>query len=475
MIWKTSDFFIMGLTAVFSLNLLIVVLLSAKKTLERNLDKRHFNYLMKWILLYMPVIVLFVTGYTLYTRTVRGIIYTDGDDITRWYIIGKRTISTTARRGNSWPFVTIMLIWGLGAVYFGVVRYLKDRRFLKMLTERSDIAQDADLCRLLTKAQSEMRIQKTITVYVNEAIPTPFVMGVFRIKLFMPRTCFSEQETELILKHELTHVRNNDYFFRRWIHYLCALLWFNPAVYRMTEFFLEINEMACDEDVLRNETKHARSVYAHLIIRMAERSLPLEHAAAITGCTENSLERRIKNIMKKSSANKKSLFLAITATAVLLCPITAVAAATGVSDFQDYAMGKFEEKNSVEVEMETEDNYVEYTEMSNESDQGEAVLRISPRGSSNIDCDISGTGEVTADTVRLSKGSKALFLIVADNSTDRFQAGLIDDDGKKTYVYSSNGEVVHTFTVQKDGDYTVFFKGTTNKNIHVSGYIVIRD
>ena len=44
----------------------------------------------------------------------------------------------------------------------------------------------------------------------------------------------------------------------------------------------------------------------------------------------------------------------------------------------------------------------------------------------------------------------------------------------KTYIASSNGIVNHTFTVPKDGTYTIFFQNySTTKNINIQGNVNI--
>lgn len=476
MTWMTSDIIIMALTVVLSLNLLIVLLtVAVRKILEQDLDKRHLNYLLKFILLYMPVIISFMTGYILYTRTFRGKMVADSEDFAYYYRIGKRTLSLFTNLGNYWPFVVTMCIWGIGVFYVGIIRCLKEQKFLKELAKCSLISKDKDLCDSLSTLKNELHIRNKITVYTNNLIPTPFIIGIFRIKLFMPQVSFSEQELELILKHELIHCKNNDYLFRRWIHYLCALFWFNPAIYAITDSFLDINEMACDDEVLKNKPKDTRSSYAHLIIDIAERNLPLKSAVSITGCTNNGLERRIINIMKRTNTNKKMLFCACTVIAILICPVTAAAASIGVSDLQSHITEKIISKNSIKLEMRTTPRHEERTEIISGFDKSTTLIQISPRGSSSIDCDISGKEYVTADTISLSQGTRVHFWITADNATDRFNAGLIDSNGRKTYVSSSAGEINHTFTAKTDGDYEVFVEGTTDNNIHVSGSVTVNN
>ena len=475
MTWKISDILIMAFTVVLSLNLLIVFLLLSQRFLDRNLDKKHLNCLFKFILLYMPVLLVFITGYILYTSTFHDVLLADSDDFSHYYVIGNKTLSMTTGLGNYWLFTVIVFIWGVGVIYFGIIRYLKDKNFLRTLKKCCLVNKDSKIFDLLSAIEEELHIKNTITVYTNNLIPTPFMTGFFRTKLFMPQVDFSGQELELILRHELIHCKSNDYFFRRWIHYLCTLFWFNPAIYTITNSFLEINEMACDEAVLKNKSKDVRSRYAHLIIHIAETYLPLKCGVAFTGCTDNSLEKRIRNIMKTTATNRKLLFLAVMAAAIFICPATAIAAASGASDLQGFVSEKIEAQNSTQMEAQINSDYIEYTGISRNSDADTIIISIAPKGVSMIDCDISSKKRMITNTINLSKDAQVHIWIHGDSSTDKFEIGLIDDNNNFFYTSSFEGQIDYTFKRKNAGYYSIFVQETTDNSndAHISGCVVI--
>ena len=61
---------------------------------------------------------------------------------------------------------------------------------------------------------------------------------------------------------------------------------------------------------------------------------------SLTGHTVNGLERRIRNIMKKTEKTKRISFAVLVMSMVLMCPLTVFAASWGMSNLQDLVVKK---------------------------------------------------------------------------------------------------------------------------------------
>jgi len=150
-------------------------------------------------------------------------------------------------------------------------------------------------------------IKKDFRVFMNSIILSPFIIGFVKPRIFLSKNNFSDLETELILRHEMMHLKAKDYFYRRLMFILCVMYWFNPAVHIFLNKFIEINEMACDEATLKNYSNREKLVYAKLLRDMACSKPSIENIICLTGKTAINLQRRIINIMNSKKMMKKIL------------------------------------------------------------------------------------------------------------------------------------------------------------------------
>lgn len=132
-------------------------------------------------------------------------------------------------------------------------------------------------------------------VYLVDHIPSPFVLGVFRPRIYLPSS-LPEAERGYILLHERTHIRRGDHLFRLLAFAALAVHWFNPLVW--LAFFLSERdmEMACDEAVMRRSGQDIRAEYAASLLRL---STGRRFAAGIPlAFGEGDPRGRIRNVMR---------------------------------------------------------------------------------------------------------------------------------------------------------------------------------
>ncbi len=153
----------------------------------------------------------------------------------------------------------------------------------------------------------------------------PGVVGIFRPMLLLPEgICahLSSRQLQMIVNHEMCHVRRRDNLTAA-IHMLVeAVFWFHPLVWWMGRQMIVEREAACDEAVIGSGGD--REAYAEGLLSVCKFYLesPLDCAAGVAGA---ELKSRIQRIMtprftQKLSSAKKAL-LATAATAVILAPI----------------------------------------------------------------------------------------------------------------------------------------------------------
>lgn len=472
MVWMTSDWTILLLASAVILSVLAVLLLRNKGLLERRLGIQTLNRLLKGFAAYAVIFVPVIAGWILYRMTFHDIRPFDGEDgLDTMYIIGNRSLSTETGLGNHWCFGLLLLVWLLGLLTIAVFRSVKSRRAMYWLKRSSAQRTDDDLEALKDRLIREYNIKQPVELLFNDYITTAFTTGIRRSRIFFP-TGGSREDRELMLRHELIHCRERDTVCRLTLSWLCILYWFHPLVYRLRDYIIEANEMACDEQVLNGVSGQVRYQYAKLLAETAE-ATEKYGMVSFSLQTESSIERRIEHMTETKRKTGKVMSLLLSMIFAAACPLTTFAAAAGVSELQDQAA------RALAVEYEEEPQAPVYVEEFYEVDTNpnERELETEPlqtRGVSTIDdTDINGTELVVVATVKLEKDDEITIWLKSDNTTDKFRAGLKDSSGGKRYVTSSNGKVDHTFTISSTGTYKVFVEGTTSNVIHVYGSLML--
>lgn len=124
---------------------------------------------------------------------------------------------------------TATYIWITGAVamgFYGFASYLRLRK------------------RLVTAVP----IRKNI--YRADGIPSPFVLGLLRPKIFLPSDG-EEWEKPYVLLHEQIHIRRGDHIVKLLAFATLCIHWFNPMVWIAFAQAGKDMEMSCDEAVIK--------------------------------------------------------------------------------------------------------------------------------------------------------------------------------------------------------------------------------
>ncbi len=147
---------------------------------------------------------------------------------------------------------------------------------------------------LKLKKQLKDAVHDTGNVYLSEHLSTPFVMGVIRPKIYLPKS-LSETEKRYILLHERTHIRQLDHVVKPVSFLVLCIHWFNPLVW--LAFFLSGRdmEMACDEAVIRKLGNDVKKEYSASLLSLST-GRPIVGGSPLA-FGEGDAKIRIKNIL----------------------------------------------------------------------------------------------------------------------------------------------------------------------------------
>lgn len=120
--------------------------------------------------------------------------------------------------------------------------------------------------RLSAKTAGAVRLRKN--VYLGDHIPTPFVKGLIRPKIYLPST-LAEAERRYIIAHERCHIKRKDPLWKLLGYIALCVHWFNPLVWLAFVLSAKDMEMSCDEAVIGMYGPKIRAEYASSLLRLA--------------------------------------------------------------------------------------------------------------------------------------------------------------------------------------------------------------
>ena len=152
---------------------------------------------------------------------------------------------------------------------------------------------------------------------------TPVTYGWSQPVIVIPASLIRDSEKlNLVVRHELMHVRNGDYGVHLLASLIRAIFWFHPLVYLLHHQLVEYREMRCDSLVL-SDPDISRKAYASVLLELLP--LPgLNRSVSVNMAHESSnLKQRINKmkIEKRGSIPIKSslsLFCGLTIAVILL-------------------------------------------------------------------------------------------------------------------------------------------------------------
>jgi len=154
-------------------------------------------------------------------------------------------------------------------------------------------------------------------IYLADYITSPFVIGLFRPKIYLPSS-LTGNEQEYLLLHEQYHIRRFDHVIKLLSFAALCVHWFNPLVWLAFVLSGKDMEMSCDEAVLAKIGEGIRGNYSASLLSLATGRRMI--AGALLAFGEGDTKGRIKNVL---NWKKPSVWITTLAAAICIIIITA--------------------------------------------------------------------------------------------------------------------------------------------------------
>ena len=178
-------------------------------------------------------------------------------------------------------------------IFYEIITFI---RFHRKISQNE--LSDSEVLRIVEMISKEMKLHRKVTVYENNFVASPFTYGAFHPSIVL--TSFSNKnDLYLIIRHELQHIKSYDFLFRQLAFLVLILHCYNPLVFFFFREVKEVQELACDKNVMKYLSKEEQKCYGYLLIMTAAKEgseMKSRITLMFSKNNRNFLKRRIQKI-----------------------------------------------------------------------------------------------------------------------------------------------------------------------------------
>jgi beta-lactamase regulating signal transducer with metallopeptidase domain len=239
-----------------------------------------------------------------------------------------RVVGGIAPAGSAVSVSDILIIlWLLGAVVFLSVRWTAVLRFRTWLHRVWQPCDDVEVASSVRRIMAETGFRKDMDIRVCRAVQGPFVTGLINPVLVLPDQTYDPSLLDHIIRHELTHCRRRDLWYKLMLDLANAVHWFNPLVWIMNRASGRDLELVCDELVVQGQNPDRRREYGESILFTVKKGKSQRLPVLTTSFSRRgilrrnegrNLQRRFENIMATSAKRGAAIFPLLAVMLVVL-------------------------------------------------------------------------------------------------------------------------------------------------------------
>ncbi len=226
----------------------------------------------------------------------------------------------------------ITVIWLVGAVIFAAYQTACYLAFSKIVRRWSRQITDKRILAAARQAAASAGVKRNFKIKYCRAVSTPMIFGIFKPALLLPDIDFTDTELSIILRHELVHMKRHDIWYKLLIMAARTEHWFNPLVHLMARAADTDMELACDAEVVRNQSSAYRRGYCETIMRLVHNCRG--RGTALSTCfffSKRTVLERFHEILDERIKRRGALTFCIIAVSVAVSGEAITFAADGIA------------------------------------------------------------------------------------------------------------------------------------------------
>lgn len=233
--------------------------------------------------------------------------------------VGSQIGSITEQPISSNLVQILLIIWGLGFLSVIIWQIYCYQKFTKIVNQNlSPLLKDGAIMQKLVYFKQRLGINRTVDIAYSPIIRSPILIGLIKPKIILPISKNLDIDIEMVLHHELVHLKRKDLLVKMLLLVVGALHWFNPFVYILRKDIHIWSELSCDEEVVKEMSFTERKRYGETILSVmaGSRDLPARFCTALSGDGQQ-LKRRLMFMLNVKKMKKYSIFLTTIALLII--------------------------------------------------------------------------------------------------------------------------------------------------------------
>lgn len=166
-------------------------------------------------------------------------------------------------------------------------------------------------------------------VYQSEKVASPFVLGFFAPKIYLPYK-MDAADMDCVIAHEKAHIARKDHWIKPVAFIILAVYWFNPLVWLAYILLCRDIELACDEKVIKEMGVENKKRYSEALLKCSVPERMISACPLAFG--EVGVKKRIVNVL-----NYKKPAFWIIIVSLILCAVVAVCFLTNPKETTPYS------------------------------------------------------------------------------------------------------------------------------------------
>ncbi|MCB0649008.1 MAG: M48 family metalloprotease [Saprospiraceae bacterium] len=213
-----------------------------------------------------------------------------------------KAIGNVAEATEGWRIRTLLqpaslvYLWLIGFLIFSI-RLVVSYGFVHFIGSKSILDTRSSLFAQMKRISAQMGINKKVELRFSDKVSTIFTYGNIKPVIIWPMAlinALTPEEAEVVLAHELAHIKRNDYTVKFLIGIANTILYYHPVIWWLNWVVNNERECACDLQAVA--TTGDQTLLASALLKLQEEKLRLAHISANGFSDKNSFSNRIKRI-----------------------------------------------------------------------------------------------------------------------------------------------------------------------------------
>lgn len=124
----------------------------------------------------------------------------------------------------------LIIVWATGVIVFATWQLYCYRKFVRTLEHsRTAVPRDSQAVEQLSLIKEPLGLKRNVRLAYSSALRSPVLVGLWKPTIYLPKENIVNVNMDMIMRHELIHLKRKDLWVKAFTLGASALHWFNPS------------------------------------------------------------------------------------------------------------------------------------------------------------------------------------------------------------------------------------------------------